>query len=96
MNQLFCFPSAVKRDPAIEVWLREHSDELGTIAQHWFDVMRLCDLTDGNTKEQRKYYDEQNGYEQKTYKHNNGFDMYMFESQHSGKKTLKGTHLREK
>jgi hypothetical protein len=34
------FPSSVKRDPAIEIWMREHSDELGAIAQHWFEVMR--------------------------------------------------------
>ena len=34
------FPTSVKRDPAIQVWMREHSDELGAIAQHWFEVMR--------------------------------------------------------
>ena len=42
VSQLFRFPSAVKRDPAIEVWLREHSGELGVIAQDWFEVMRAC------------------------------------------------------
>jgi hypothetical protein len=36
------FPSSVKRDPAIEVWMREHSGELGAIARHWFEVMRDC------------------------------------------------------
>ena len=36
------FPSSVKRDSAIEVWMREHSDELGVIAQRWFEVMRDC------------------------------------------------------
>jgi hypothetical protein len=36
------FPTAVKRDPAIEAWMREHSDELGAIAQRWFAVMRDC------------------------------------------------------
>jgi len=41
-RRLFRFPNAVKRDPAIEVWMREHSDELGLIAQHWFEVMRNC------------------------------------------------------
>ena len=40
MSQLLRFPSSVKRDPAIEVWMREHSDELGTIAQRWFEAMR--------------------------------------------------------
>jgi len=34
------FPTSVKRDPAIQVWMREHSYELGAIAQHWFEVMR--------------------------------------------------------
>ena len=36
------FPGAVKRDPEIEFWMKEHSDELGAIAKHWFDVMRGC------------------------------------------------------
>ena len=42
MSQLFRFANAVKRDPAIEVWMREHSDALGVIAQRWFEVMRAC------------------------------------------------------
>ena len=42
MNQIFRFSSSVKRDPAIEIWMEEHSGELGTIARHWFDVMREC------------------------------------------------------
>jgi hypothetical protein len=42
MSQLFRFPSAVKRDPAIEVWMHEHSGELGVIAGDWFEVMRAC------------------------------------------------------
>lgn len=36
------FPSAVKRDPAIDAWMHEHSGQLGAIAQHWFEVMRAC------------------------------------------------------
>ena len=32
----------MKRDPAIDAWLREHSDALGSIAQHWFELMRAC------------------------------------------------------
>ena len=36
------FPSSVKRDPAIEVWMREHLGELGAIAQRWFEIMRNC------------------------------------------------------
>jgi hypothetical protein len=42
MSQLLRFPGSVKRDPAIEVWMREHAGELGAIAQRWFDVMRDC------------------------------------------------------
>ncbi|MFO1435066.1 MAG: DUF1801 domain-containing protein [Gammaproteobacteria bacterium] len=42
LSQLFRFPSSVKRDPAIEVWMREHPDELGAIAQHWFELIRDC------------------------------------------------------
>ena len=42
MSQLFRFPNAVKRDPAIEVWMLEHSGELGSIARRWFEVMRNC------------------------------------------------------
>jgi len=40
MSQIFRFSSAVKRDPVIDTWMKEHSGELGTIARHWFDVMR--------------------------------------------------------
>jgi hypothetical protein len=36
------FPTAVKRDPAIDVWMLEHSGELGAIAHRWFEVMRGC------------------------------------------------------
>ncbi len=36
------FPSAVKREPAIEDWMQEHSGALGVIAQYWFEVMRNC------------------------------------------------------
>jgi hypothetical protein len=40
MTQLLRFPSAVPRDPAIDVWMTEHAGALGTIAQRWFEVMR--------------------------------------------------------
>jgi hypothetical protein len=40
MSQLLRFPSSVKRDPAIEVWMRDHSGELGAIARRWFEAMR--------------------------------------------------------
>ncbi len=42
MSPLLRFPSSVKRDPAIEVWMHDHAGALGTIAQHWFAVMRNC------------------------------------------------------
>jgi hypothetical protein len=42
MNQVLRFPSSRKRDPAVNSWMEEHSDELGAIAQHWFSVMREC------------------------------------------------------
>jgi len=42
MSQLFRFPSAIRRDPRIEAWMRGHAGELGAIAQRWFEVMRSC------------------------------------------------------
>ncbi len=42
MSQLFRLSSSVRRDPAIEAWMREHAGELGDIAQRWFEVMRDC------------------------------------------------------
>ena len=41
-SQLLRFPGAVDRDPAIEAWMRNHSGELGAIAQRWFEAMREC------------------------------------------------------
>ena len=40
MSQIFRFSSAVKRDPAIDTWMQQHSGELGAIARRWFDIMR--------------------------------------------------------
>ncbi len=40
MNQVLRFPTSRKRDPAVDSWMKEHSDELGAIAQYWFNVMR--------------------------------------------------------
>lgn len=42
MSQLFRFSSSIRRDPAIEAWMREHTGELGAIARCWFEVMRDC------------------------------------------------------
>jgi hypothetical protein len=42
MCQLLRFSGSVKRDPAIEIWMRQHPGELGAIAHRWFEVMREC------------------------------------------------------
>lgn len=42
MNQIFLFSNSVKHDPTIDAWMKEHSDRLGSIAQHWFDIIREC------------------------------------------------------
>src|SRR5437667_4923444 len=42
MTELLRFSDSVRRDPAIEAWMHEHSDQLGGIAQRWFAVMRAC------------------------------------------------------
>ncbi len=42
MNQLFRFSTSVERDPAIDTWMEKHSGDLGAIARHWFEVMRIC------------------------------------------------------
>src|ERR1700741_618971 len=41
-SQVLRFSGSVKRDPAIETWMHEHSGALGAIAQRWFEVMRAC------------------------------------------------------
>ena len=41
MNRMdFRLPGGVKRDPAIDAWMKEQTGELGSIAQEWFDVIR--------------------------------------------------------
>lgn len=39
---LLRFPSAARRSPAIEAWMRDHTGELGAIAKRCFEVMRGC------------------------------------------------------
>lgn len=39
---LLTLNNTVIHDPAIDAWFREHRDELGTIAQHWWTIMRGC------------------------------------------------------
>jgi hypothetical protein len=40
--ELLRFNGAMERDPAIDAWMKEHSGELGAMAQQWFEVMRTC------------------------------------------------------
>jgi hypothetical protein len=42
VSRLFIFPTAMKRDPAIDAWLDARDGELGVIARTWFEVMRNC------------------------------------------------------
>ena len=41
-SELLRFDGAVKRDPAIQAWLKAHAGELGAMAREWFAVMRKC------------------------------------------------------
>lgn len=41
-RRLMLFPTAVRRDPTIDLWMKNHPGPLGAIAQRWFDVMRDC------------------------------------------------------
>jgi hypothetical protein len=42
MSQLLLFPGGVRRDPAVDEWLRRRNAELGEIARRWFEEMRGC------------------------------------------------------
>jgi hypothetical protein len=42
MSKLLRFPTSVKRDPGIDIWMHDHAGELGAIARRWFEVMRAC------------------------------------------------------
>ena len=42
MSRLMRFPSAVKRDRAVDAWMQAHAGPLGDIARKWFEVMRNC------------------------------------------------------
>jgi hypothetical protein len=42
VSRLFLLSGATRRDPGIELWMRDHADELGAIARRWFEVMRDC------------------------------------------------------
>ena len=42
MDDILRFPSAVKRDPAIDAWLAAQRDDLRPLAEPWFARMRQC------------------------------------------------------
>jgi len=42
MNAILRFDGAVKRDPAIDVWLSGQQPALGAIAKKWFARLRVC------------------------------------------------------
>lgn len=41
-TQLLRFFGAVRRDPAIEIWMEKQPEALSAIARGWFEVMRGC------------------------------------------------------
>jgi hypothetical protein len=41
-NDILRFSGAVKRDPAIDTWLRDQREELRPLAELWFARMRQC------------------------------------------------------
>lgn len=41
-EELWRFPSAQKRDPAVEAWFAEGPIELRSIAREWFEELRRC------------------------------------------------------
>ena len=42
MDDILRFPSAVRRDPAIDAWLSAQRDDLRPLAHTWFVRMRQC------------------------------------------------------
>ena len=42
MDELLRFPSAVRREPAIDAWLRAQRDDLRPLVEPWFARMRQC------------------------------------------------------
>ncbi len=42
MDNIFHFPTAVKRDPAIDAWLAAQRDDLRPLVETWFARMRQC------------------------------------------------------
>lgn len=42
MPALLQFSGSVERDPAVQRWLDEHPDDIGSIAREWIAFMRQC------------------------------------------------------
>jgi len=42
MDDILRFPSAVRRDPAIDAWLRAQREDLRPFVETWFGRMREC------------------------------------------------------
>ena len=42
MDAMLRFPSAIRHDATIDVWLRSQRDELRTLIEPWFTQMRQC------------------------------------------------------
>lgn len=42
MIRVFEFPTATRRDEAVEAWFNARPDQLGAIALTWFELMREC------------------------------------------------------
>lgn len=42
MPRLFTLSGARRRHPEVTRWLATHQGALGTMARHWFDVIRSC------------------------------------------------------
>ena len=42
VTDMLRFPTAVKRDAAVDRWLKKHAGQLGAFAREWFSRMRVC------------------------------------------------------
>jgi hypothetical protein len=42
MSEIFHFPSATRRNPAVDAWFLEPDHEMRRLAQPWFEAMRAC------------------------------------------------------
>lgn len=40
--RLFRLNNTLSHDPAIEAWFKNQANKLGSIARHWFQIMRQC------------------------------------------------------